>query len=60
MILSALSDLLSLSTVHVYLFYMVAARIYYWQLSVIWSLFNLFRGMLVFLVVLWGMWVLRD
>ncbi|KAJ1675349.1 pig-Q [Spiromyces aspiralis] len=38
------SDLLSLSTLHIYWFYMVAARIYHWQVVVLNSLANLFRG----------------
>lgn len=32
-------------TAHLYLFYVVAAKIYYWQVSVILALFTLFRGM---------------
>lgn len=38
------SDLLSLLTVHIYCFYMVSARIFHWQLTIIVSLFHLFRG----------------
>lgn len=44
MIISLLSDLLALMTLHVYCFYMVAARIFNWQLIILYSLFNLFRG----------------
>ncbi|KAJ1735735.1 pig-Q [Coemansia biformis] len=42
--LAVLSDALALSTVHTYWFYMVAARIFHWQLVTLYSLFNLFRG----------------
>ena len=38
------SDLLSLLTLHIYCFYIASARIYNWQLSIISSLFHLFRG----------------
>ncbi|KAI9831191.1 MAG: phosphatidylinositol N-acetylglucosaminyltransferase subunit gpi1 [Phylliscum demangeonii] len=38
------SDLVSLLTLHIYCFYVASARIYNWQLSVIISLFHLFRG----------------
>ena len=38
------SDLLSLLTMHIYCFYVAAARIYHWQLTIIISLFHLFRG----------------
>ena len=38
------SDLLSLLTVHIYSFYVASARIYHWQLTIIMSLFHLFRG----------------
>ncbi|KAF9428548.1 phosphatidylinositol N-acetylglucosaminyltransferase subunit gpi1 [Podila epigama] len=44
MSLSLVSDLLSFTTLHIYWFYMVAARIFHWQLTIIYSLFNLFRG----------------
>ncbi|KAK9764449.1 pig-Q [Basidiobolus ranarum] len=44
MILALMIDLLSLLTLHIYWFYLVAARIYNWQFSVLYSLFNLFRG----------------
>ncbi|KAJ1980301.1 pig-Q [Dimargaris verticillata] len=39
-----LSDYISLMTLHIYWFYAVAARIYHWQLAVLHSLLNLFRG----------------
>jgi phosphatidylinositol glycan class Q protein len=42
--ISLFSDLLSLLTVHIYCFYMASARIYNWQLTIIISLFHLFRG----------------
>ena len=38
------SDLLSLMTLHTYSFYIASARIFNWQLSIIVSLFHLFRG----------------
>ncbi|KAL9625420.1 MAG: hypothetical protein Q9160_000483 [Pyrenula sp. 1 TL-2023] len=38
------SDLLSLLTLHIYCFYIASARIFNWQLSIISSLFQLFRG----------------
>ncbi|KAL0630811.1 pig-Q [Maublancomyces gigas] len=38
------SDLLSILTLHIYSFYIASARIYNWQLSIIISLFHLFRG----------------
>ncbi|KAI5239674.1 Gpi1-domain-containing protein [Aureobasidium subglaciale] len=36
--------LLSILTIHVYAFYIASARIYNWQLTIIVSLFHLFRG----------------
>lgn len=44
MSLSLISDLLAFTTIHIYWFYMVAARIFNWQLTILYSLFNLFRG----------------
>ena len=44
MIFSVTSDLLSLVTFHIYLFYVVASKIYNWQLRLLLSLFHLFRG----------------
>ena len=38
------SDMLSLLTIHIYSFYTASARIYYWQWTIIISLFHLFRG----------------
>ncbi|KAK4611871.1 N-acetylglucosaminyl-phosphatidylinositol biosynthetic protein gpi1 [Fulvia fulva] len=38
------SDLLSVLTIHIYSFYIASARIYNWQLTIIISLFHLFRG----------------
>lgn len=42
--ISMFSDLLSVLTLHIYSFYIASARIYNWQLSIITSLFHLFRG----------------
>ncbi|KAK6443535.1 pig-Q [Oleoguttula sp. CCFEE 5521] len=42
--ISLFSDLVSLLTLHIYSFYVASARIYNWQLTVIISLFHLFRG----------------
>ncbi|CAI2177016.1 5228_t:CDS:10, partial [Funneliformis geosporum] len=44
MVISLLSDFLSFMTIHIYLFYMVAAKIFNWQLTILYSLFNLFQG----------------
>ena len=41
MVISLLSDFLSFMTIHIYLFYMVAAKIFNWQLTILYSLFNL-------------------
>lgn len=41
---SLFSDLLSVLTLHIYAFYIASARIYNWQLTIIFSLFHLFRG----------------
>lgn len=41
---SLFSDLLSILTLHIYAFYIASARIYSWQLTIIVSLFHLFRG----------------
>ncbi|RMZ87963.1 hypothetical protein DV736_g4816, partial [Chaetothyriales sp. CBS 134916] len=38
------SDLVSLLTIHIYSFYIASARIFNWQLTIIVSLFHLFRG----------------
>src|SRR5205809_2802508 len=38
------SDLLSILTIHIYSFYIASARIFNWQLTIIISLFHLFRG----------------
>lgn len=38
------SDLLSMLTIHIYSFYIASARIFNWQLTIIHSLFHLFRG----------------
>lgn len=42
--ISIFSDLVSLLTLHVYSFYIASARIFHWQLTIIVSLFHLFRG----------------
>jgi phosphatidylinositol glycan class Q protein len=42
--IAVFSDLLSILTLHIYSFYIASARIYNWQLSIIYSLFHLFRG----------------
>ncbi|KAK1986457.1 N-acetylglucosaminyl transferase component [Colletotrichum cereale] len=42
--LAMFSDLLSGLTVHIYSFYLASARIYHWQLTILISLFHLFRG----------------
>jgi hypothetical protein len=44
MALSLASDALSLATFHLYLFYLGMTSIYRWHLSVLFSLFNVFRG----------------
>ncbi|KAL1595616.1 pig-Q [Nothophoma quercina] len=42
--ISLFSDMLSLLTLHIYSFYIASARIFHWQLTIIISLFHLFRG----------------
>ncbi|GJN82658.1 phosphatidylinositol N-acetylglucosaminyltransferase subunit gpi1 [Purpureocillium lilacinum] len=42
--IAVFSDLLSVLTVHIYSFYLASARIYHWQLTILQSLFHLFRG----------------
>ncbi|KAJ3025219.1 UNVERIFIED_CONTAM: phosphatidylinositol N-acetylglucosaminyltransferase subunit gpi1 [Siphonaria sp. JEL0065] len=42
--ISLLSDLVAVFTLHLYLFYIVAAKIYSWQVDAILSLFTIFRG----------------
>ncbi|EGY17160.1 phosphatidylinositol N-acetylglucosaminyltransferase subunit GPI1 [Verticillium dahliae VdLs.17] len=42
--IAVVSDLLSLLTVHIHCFYMASARIFHWQLTILISLFHLFRG----------------
>lgn len=44
MSLSMASDLLALSTLHLYLFHLLMTSLYRWHLSVIYSLHNIFRG----------------
>ncbi|KAI9336920.1 N-acetylglucosaminyl transferase component-domain-containing protein [Obelidium mucronatum] len=43
-ILSLVSDLMAVFTIHLYLFYVVAAKIYSWQVEAILSLLTIFRG----------------
>ncbi|KAI9889025.1 MAG: phosphatidylinositol N-acetylglucosaminyltransferase subunit gpi1 [Vezdaea aestivalis] len=42
--ISLFSDLLSVLTLHIYSFYIASARIFNWQLTILVSLFHLFRG----------------
>ncbi|KAF2835767.1 N-acetylglucosaminyl transferase component Gpi1 [Patellaria atrata CBS 101060] len=42
--ISLFSDLISILTLHIYSFYVASARIFNWQLTIIISLFHLFRG----------------
>jgi phosphatidylinositol N-acetylglucosaminyltransferase subunit Q len=42
--ISLFSDLASILTLHIYAFYVASARIYNWQVSILASLFQLFRG----------------
>lgn len=42
--ISLFSDLVSILSLHIYSFYVASARIFNWQLSIISSLFHLFRG----------------
>jgi phosphatidylinositol N-acetylglucosaminyltransferase subunit Q len=42
--IALISDLVDVLTIHIYAFYMASARIYHWQLTIIMSLFHLFRG----------------
>lgn len=44
LLLALLSDLLSFATLHISLLYSVSARIYSWQINVMSSTFNIFRG----------------
>ncbi|ORX61329.1 Gpi1-domain-containing protein [Hesseltinella vesiculosa] len=44
MVIALLSDMLAVLTMQLYCFYMVAARIFNWQLVTLYALFNLFRG----------------
>lgn len=44
MSIAMFSDLSSLFTLHIYSFYIASARIFNWQLTIITSLFHLFRG----------------
>jgi len=42
--LSLCSDILSVLTLHIHCFYIASARMYSWQLTILISLFHLFRG----------------
>ncbi|KAI9731966.1 MAG: phosphatidylinositol N-acetylglucosaminyltransferase subunit gpi1 [Cirrosporium novae-zelandiae] len=42
--IALVSDLLSILTIHIYYFYVVSARIFNWQLTILLSLFYLFSG----------------
>lgn len=44
LLISLVSDLVSFFPAHVYAFYLASGRIYHWQLTVLRSLFHLFRG----------------
>ncbi|KAF2747534.1 Gpi1-domain-containing protein [Sporormia fimetaria CBS 119925] len=44
MAISVFSDLLSLLTLHIHACYIASARLYHWELTVVISLFHLFRG----------------
>lgn len=44
LLLSIVSDIVSFFPLHVYAFYLASGRIYHWQLTVLRSLFHLFRG----------------
>lgn len=44
LLMSLVSDLVSFVTIHVYSFYLASGKIYHWQLTVLQSLFHLFRG----------------
>lgn len=44
LLISIVSDLVSIFPVHVYAFYLASGKIYHWQLTVLRSLFHLFRG----------------
>lgn len=44
LLISIVSDLVSFFPAHVYAFYLSSGRIYHWQLTVLRSLFHLFRG----------------
>lgn len=46
MFLSVASDLLSLLTFHIYIFYLLATTLFSWHLALLGALFNLFRGQL--------------
>ncbi|PFH57681.1 hypothetical protein XA68_14691 [Ophiocordyceps unilateralis] len=42
--IAVFSDLLSALTMHIHSFYLASARIHHWQLTILLSLFHLFRG----------------
>ena len=43
-IIALFADFIAISTIHLHIFYLVARRIYSWQVNGIISLFTLFRG----------------
>ena len=47
-IISLLSDLLNITTLHLHLFYVISAKFYNWEINVLFSFFNLFRGNILF------------
>ncbi|EPY53980.1 pig-Q [Schizosaccharomyces cryophilus OY26] len=44
LMIALMSDFLSIMTLHLYILYLAAARLYNWQLRIIYSLLQLFRG----------------
>lgn len=44
MFISFASDLLSLLTLHIFVFYLMATSVFSWHLSMLGALFNIFRG----------------
>jgi phosphatidylinositol N-acetylglucosaminyltransferase subunit Q len=42
--ISLFADFATILTLHIYAFYIAAARIFHWQLTILTSLFHLFRG----------------
>ncbi|WBW70628.1 pig-Q [Schizosaccharomyces osmophilus] len=44
LMIALMSDFLTIMTIHLYVLYLAAARLYNWQLRIIYSLLQLFRG----------------